>query len=146
MTALPTHPFGIVGRHEQVRSWLPSTSPFFALGRVQASTSRANERRRIHSTFPAIFGPFLPANTAVRAGGWECKTYVCISCQTYTPPFLHHQAWQETAQVYTSQDHSRLGHLPTMADHLFGPAFRSLGDVTIVSVSRSLALFFGLAG
>ena len=86
MTALPTHPFGIVCRHEQVRSWLPSTSPFFALRRVQASTSGAKERRRIHSTFPAMFGLLCPANAAVRAGGWECKTYVCISCQTYTHP------------------------------------------------------------
>ncbi len=64
---------------------LPPTSPFFAPERVQASADRANERRRIHSTFPAMFGPFLPANAAVRDGGWECKSYVCISCQTYTP-------------------------------------------------------------
>jgi len=45
LTPLPTHPFGVVRRHEQVRSWLPSTSPFFALSRVQASASRANDRR-----------------------------------------------------------------------------------------------------
>ena len=91
---------------------LPSTSPFFALRRVQASTSRANERRRIHSTFPAMFGPLLRANAEACAERWECKklrlhflpcsalfcvqtlrrvprggsvkNYVCISCQTYT--------------------------------------------------------------
>jgi hypothetical protein len=85
MTPLPTHPFGVVRRHEQVRSWLTSTSPFFALRRVQTSTSRANERRRIHSTFPAMFGLLRPANAAAHAGEWECKSYVCISCQTYTP-------------------------------------------------------------
>lgn len=43
------------------------------------------------------------------------------------------------------QDHSGFGHLPTMAGHLFGPASRSFGDVAIVSVSRALALFLGLA-
>lgn len=66
MTPLPTHPFGVVRRHEEVRSWLPSTSPFFALRRVQASTDRANERRRIHSTFPAMFGPHVRPSFACK--------------------------------------------------------------------------------
>ena len=32
-----------------------------------------------------MFSLLRPANAAVRAGGWECKSYVCISCQIYTP-------------------------------------------------------------
>jgi hypothetical protein len=45
MTALPTHLFSIVRRRDQSDHSLPPTSPFFAPGRVQASTSRANDRR-----------------------------------------------------------------------------------------------------
>ena len=77
-------------------------------------------------------------------GGSVKVTFAFLAKLTH-PPFLHHQAWQEAAQVYTPQDHSGFGHLPTMAGHLFGPAFRSLGDVAMDSVSRALALFLGLA-
>lgn len=42
-----------------------------------------------------MFGLLRPANAAARAGMWECKSYVCISCQTYTLPFLHHQTGRQ---------------------------------------------------
>ena len=44
-----------------------------------------------------MFGPLLPANAEARGGGWECKSYVCISCQTYIPPFARTVALVQAA-------------------------------------------------
>lgn len=60
------------------------TSPFFAPKPVQASTGKAKQGRSIHFTFPAMFAPFLPAKAEARDREGKCKSYVCISCQTYT--------------------------------------------------------------
>lgn len=74
------------------------TSPFFAPKPIQASTSRAKQGRNIHFTFPAMFGPFLLAKAQVRDGEGECKSCVCISCQTYTP-FVHAAAMAQAADT-----------------------------------------------
>ena len=78
--------------------------------------------------------------------GVSVKNYVCISCQTYTPPFLHYSGVAESGAGLHALWPQRVWPTPNHGRSLFGLAFRSLDDVAMVSVSRSLALFLGLAG
>ena len=85
-------------RHQAVSNLWAGTSPFFAPKPVQTSSGRAKQGRSIHFTFPAIFAPFLPAKAEARVREGKCKSYVCISCQTYTPS-VHAAATAQAADT-----------------------------------------------
>lgn len=83
-------------RHQVVSNLGAGTLPFLAPKPVQTSSGRAKQGRSIHFTFPAIFAPFLPAKAEARDREGKCKSYVCISCQTYTPS-VHAAAMAQAA-------------------------------------------------